>query len=119
VCADIVSSLLKICSRAISMLVHIKDKQIAGGGCLAKASMAWCLLNKSQITQEFNPNLPTNYSYPLGVWMGTWPREQFFLIQVGLKVQNQMSVKGCCRLCISWAWKSSALGPPSTNNYLS
>ena len=86
-------------SRAASMLVHILDKNqnIKGqgpGGCLKKYNMdlGHCLLTASQITQKSVRNnhglFANNYSAPLQAWLETFPRDQIYVGQYEVLVNE-------------------------------
>jgi len=87
-------------SRASSMLVHIYDKNqmikgMGAGGCLKKYNMdlGHCLMSSSQITQKANVRtnggLFTNdYATPLKTWLETFPRDQIFVGQYEVLVNE-------------------------------
>jgi hypothetical protein len=87
-------------SRASSMLVHIYDKNqmikgMGAGGCLKKYGMdlGHCLLTSSQITQKegvrTNRGLfSNNYSTPLQAWLETFPRDQIYVGQYEVLVDE-------------------------------
>jgi hypothetical protein len=78
----IIASLREPISRASSMLVHLVDKNVSGGGCLAlnKMDLGFCLLNDSHISGA-DYGGPTEYYMPLKAWVDAFPKEQIFLVQ--------------------------------------
>jgi hypothetical protein len=78
----IIASLREPISRASSMLVHLVDKNVSGGGCLALNNMdlGFCLLNDSHISGA-DYGGPTEYYMPLKAWVDAFPKEQIFLVQ--------------------------------------
>lgn len=69
-------------SRAASMLVHLVDKNVTGGGCLAENNMdmGHCLLTQSHVSGD-QWGGPTEYYLPLKGWADAFPKEQIFLSQ--------------------------------------
>ena len=78
----IVALLREPISRAASMLVHLVDKNVTAGGCLAanNMDMGHCLLTQSHISGDHWGG-PTEYFLPLKSWVEVFPREQVFLSQ--------------------------------------
>ncbi|KAL4513631.1 hypothetical protein Ndes2526A_g04963 [Nannochloris sp. 'desiccata'] len=78
----IIASLREPISRASSMLVHLVDKNVSGGGCLALNNMdlGFCLLNDSHISGA-DYGGPTEYYVPLKAWVDAFPKHQIFLVQ--------------------------------------
>lgn len=66
-------------SRAISMLVHVMDKQ--DRGCMSRSELAYCLLQRSQIGGDPDYPLATNYSAPLAGWLDAFPAGQVLVLQ--------------------------------------
>lgn len=87
-------------SRASSMLVHIYDKNqmikgMGAGGCLKKYNkdLGKCLLTSSQITQKGNARtnkgvFQNNYAEPLKAWLETFPRDQIYVGQYEVLVDE-------------------------------
>ena len=78
----IVASLRDPISRAASMLVHLLDKNVNEGGCLAAfdKDLGYCLLTDSHINSS-DVELPSEYYYPLKAWVDAFPRDQIILLQ--------------------------------------
>jgi hypothetical protein len=85
----IVVSLREPVSRAISMLVHNKERN--AHGCLASRPLGDCLLGDSQVAGGDGAGAPPrNYSRPLAAWLRECGRGRMHVIQAS-------SVRGAAR----------------------
>lgn len=88
----VIATLREPISRAASMLVHLKEKNINGGGCLQKESLVTCLKAASQIHGD-EWGGPTNYSTPLRAWLTDFPSTQVHVIQYENLIDSVMEKK--------------------------